>query len=68
MEFFFEIMHERPEPLIAVVEFLKCLLRLREYALLVGRERVNAYIDADQYQEMKRLKEIKEQHFTLVRS
>lgn len=68
VEFFFEIMHEKPEPLIAVIEFAKCILRLREYALLVGSERVNAYIDADQYQEMKRLKEIRDQHFTLVRS
>ena len=68
MEFFFEIMNERPEPLIAVIEFAKCILKLKEYALLVGQERLNAYIDSDQYQEMKRLKEIKEAHFTLVRS
>ncbi len=68
MEFFFEIMNERPEPLIAVIEFAKCIMKLREYALLVGQERLNAYIDSDQYQEMKRLKEIKEAHFTLIRS
>jgi hypothetical protein len=68
VEFFFEIMNERPEPLIAVIEFAKCILKLKEYALLVGQERLNAYIDSDQYQEMKRLKEIKEAHFTLVRS
>jgi hypothetical protein len=51
-----------------VIEFAKCILKLKEYALLVGQERLNAYIDSDQYQEMKRLKEIKEAHFTLVRS
>jgi hypothetical protein len=68
VEFFFEIMNERTEPLIAVVEFVKMILKFREYRLLVGSERINAYIDMEAYQEMKRLKEIKDAHFTLVRS
>jgi len=36
IEFFFEILHERAEPLIVVIELLKSLLKFREYRLLVG--------------------------------
>ena len=61
-------MHERSEPLIALIELFKCVLKFREYRLLVGQERINTYIDMDAYQELKRLKEIKDAHFTLVRS
>lgn len=68
IEFFFELIHERCEPLIAVIEFAKCILRFREYRLLVGSERINTYIDMEAYHEHKRLKEIKDAHFTLVRT
>jgi hypothetical protein len=68
IEFFFELMHERVEPLLVVIEIGKVLLKLREYRLLVGHEKINTYIDMDAYQEMKRLKEIRDAHFTLVRS
>ena len=43
-------------------------MRLKEYMQLLKSENVNSYIDIDAYQEMKKLKEIKENHFTLVRS
>lgn len=49
IEFFFEIMHERAEPLIAVIEGIKCLLKLREYKLLVGQEKINTYIEMETY-------------------
>lgn len=68
VEFFFEMMHERAEPLLVVIEAAKVLLKLREYRLLVGKERLHAYIDVESYQELKRLKEIKDDHFKLVRS
>lgn len=68
VEFFFEIMHERAEPLIAWVELAKCLLRLREYKLLVAQEKINTYVEMETYQEFKRMKEIRDAHFTLERS
>lgn len=68
IEFFFEIMNERAEPLIALLEFIKCIFRFKEYNKLIHKENINAYIDLDSYKEMKRLQEIKDNHFYLVRS
>lgn len=68
IEFFFEILNEKCEPLIVFVEAVKCILRLKEYKALIQREKINSYIDIDSYKEMKRLKEIKDNHFYLVRS
>ena len=68
IEFFFEILNEKVEPVILFLEGIKVLLRLREYMQLLKSEHVNSYIDIDAYQEMKKLKEIKENHFFLVRS
>ncbi len=68
IEFFFEILNERAEPLIATIELIKALLKFREYRLLVSNERLNTYLEMESYQELKRLKEIKEKHFLLVRS
>ena len=61
-------MHERADPLIVVLELVKCLLRFKEYKGLIHKEHTQTYIDIDAYKEMKRLKEIKENHFLLVRS
>ena len=61
-------MHEKPEPLIAVIELIKCVLKLKEYRILVGQEKINSYLEMEHYQELKILKEIKDAHFTLVRS
>lgn len=36
IEFFFEVLNERAEPLILAIEGAKALLRFREYRLLVG--------------------------------
>lgn len=68
VEFFFEILNERDEPLVALIEFFKAFLRLKEYKGLIYKENINAYIELDAYKELKRLKEIKENHFLLVRS
>ncbi len=68
VEFFFEIMHERAEPLIVAIELAKSVLKFREYRLLVGQEKINTYIEMEAYQELKKMKEIKDAHFTLVRT
>jgi len=68
LEFFFEILNERDEPLIATIEFIKAILKFKEYKALILKENINAYIELDAYKEIKRLKEIKENHFYLVRS
>jgi hypothetical protein len=68
IEFFYEIINERVEPLILVFEGINMVLRLREYVQLVKREHLNSYIDLDAYEDWKKLKEIKENHFFLVRS
>ena len=68
IEFFFEILNEKAEPLIAVVELVKSILKFREYRLLVSSENLNTYIEMESYHELKRIKEIKDKHFQLVRS
>lgn len=68
IEFFFEILNERCEPIVLIIEGLKSFLRLREYSQLLFKENINVYIDIEAYKDMKRLKEIKESHFTLIRS
>jgi hypothetical protein len=68
IEFFFEIMNEKSDPLIVVIEFIKFILRFKEYKSLIFKENINAYIELEAYKELKRLKEIKDNHFYLVRS
>lgn len=68
IEFFFEILNERCEPIVLIIEGLKSFLRLREYHQLLFQENINVYIDIEAYKDLKRLKEIKESHFKLVRS
>ncbi|CDW78719.1 UNKNOWN [Stylonychia lemnae] len=68
IEFFFEILNERCEPVVVIIEGLKSFLRLREYSQLLFKENINVFIDIEPYKEFKKLKEIKESHFTLVRS
>jgi hypothetical protein len=68
VEFFFEILNERCEPVVIVFEALKAALRLREYSQLLVLENINVYIDLEAYKDMKKLKEIKETHFKLIRS
>ena len=49
MEFLFEVLHEKGEPLVFAFEGIKSLLKLREYRRLVKYERVNVFIDMEQY-------------------
>jgi hypothetical protein len=68
VEFFFEILNERSEPLIALIELVKAYLKFKEYYTLVHKENINAYIAPESYKELKRLKEIKDSQFTLART
>ena len=67
-EFFFEIMNENADPLLCLIEVVKAGLKLKEYDSLLRKEKINVYLDLEGYTEMKRLKEIKENHFYLLRS
>lgn len=42
-------MNERAEPLVAVIEFVKCIFRFKEYKALIHKENINAYIDMEAY-------------------
>mmetsp|Transcript_3626 Transcript_3626/g.3577 ORF Transcript_3626/g.3577 Transcript_3626/m.3577 type:complete len:123 (-) Transcript_3626:150-518(-) len=55
VEFFYEILNEKHEPLIAVVEFVKAYVKLREYYALVNDEKINSYIPLETYKDFKRL-------------
>lgn len=67
-EFLFEALHERSEPIVAVFELVKMVCQLREYHGLLYNEKVHTYIDLEDYQELKKIKEYKESHFTLKRT
>ena len=49
MEFLFEVINERDEPLVFAFEAAKFFLRLREYRSLVKHERINVLIDMEIY-------------------
>ena len=49
MEFLFEVINERDEPLVFAFEAVKFVLRLREYRALVRHERINVLIDMELY-------------------
>ena len=67
IEFLFEILHEKDEPLIALVELVKAGLRLKEYYHLVTREKgIHSYLDLDSYRELTLFKEIKKNHVQLM--
>lgn len=67
-EFLFEVLHEKDEPLIAVVEAAKAALKLREYYQLVTKEGVGSYLELESYKELTMLKEIKESHIQMMRT
>ena len=49
LEFLFEVINERDEPLVFAFEVAKAVLRLREYRALVKYERINVLIDMEVY-------------------
>ena len=68
VEFLFEILHEKDEPLIVFVEAVKAGLKLREYYQLIHKEKVSSYLELESYKELTLLKEIKEGHIELMRT
>ena len=68
VEFLFEILHEKNEPIILVVELLKAMLKINEYYQLVHKEKVSSYLELESYKELTSLKEIKHNHVLLMRS
>ena len=49
MEFLFEVINERDEPLVFAFEAVKFVLKLREYRALVRHERIHVLIDMELY-------------------
>ena len=49
IEFFFEILNEKNEPLIALVELGKAAMRFKEYHDLVTKEHFSTYIQIETY-------------------
>ena len=68
IEFFFEILNENADPLVFAVEVAKSISKLKEYSDLRKKEKMNTYIDLEAYKEMKKLQDIRENHFQLMRS
>ena len=53
LEFLFEVINERDEPLVFAFEVAKACLKLREYRSLVCHERINVLIDMELYTQFK---------------
>ena len=49
VEFFFEVINERDEPIVLVIELAKCIMKMREYVALVHNESINVYVEVDLY-------------------
>lgn len=68
VEFLFEILHEKDEPLIMLIEAAKSCFKLREYYQLIHQEGINIYLDIESYRELTLLKEIKEGHIQMMKT
>jgi len=68
MEFLFEVINERGEPLVFAFEVVKAGLRLREYRSLVRHERINTLIDMEMYTQLKLAQEHEDKLCSLIRS
>ena len=53
IEFFFEVINERDEPIVFVVELAKAIIKLKEYRGLRKHEEINVLIDLDMYKQYK---------------
>ena len=53
IEFFFEVINERDEPIVFVIELAKCFMRLKEYRALVKHEKINVYVEVELYKQYK---------------
>ena len=49
IEFMFEAMHEKSEPVVGLFELVKMVCRLKEYYSLIYKVKVHTYIDMEDY-------------------
>jgi len=49
VEFLFEMLGEKSEPLILGIELIKCAMKLNEYTKLVKNEKIKTYLELDDY-------------------
>lgn len=68
IEFFFEVINERDEPIVFVFELAKAIMRLREYRGLVRHEDINVLIDLDAYKLFKQSEAYERGLIKLIRS
>ena len=68
LEFLFEVINERDEPLVLAFELAKCFFRLREYRQLVRQEKINVLLEMDIYKQFKQAQEHEESMCALIRS
>ena len=69
IEFLFEIIREKDEPIVAVLELIKAVLKLKEYHTLITQENaVSVYLEPDSYRDMCLQSEIKQNHNRFTRS
>lgn len=68
IEFLFEIIHERCEPLVLAFELAKCCCKFNQYFQLRDQENVRVLFELEQYKESKEKREFKESVVQMERS
>jgi hypothetical protein len=68
IEFFFEVINERDEPIVLVFEVTKAFLRLREYFSLLHREELHVLLDFEVYKQFKQSEAYEQGLIKLIRS
>ena len=56
MEFLFEVLSERNEPLILGIELIKSIVKLKEYMQIVKKDKMNTFLDLDDYRALSEMK------------
>ena len=68
INFFFEVINERCEPLVLAFELFKAVCKLRQYRSLVTQEKIRVYMDLINYKQVKESKEFEASQIELLRS
>ena len=68
VEFFFEVINERCEPLVCLFEVVKAFCRAREYWKLQNQEGIKVYLGLETYKGLKESKEYEASMLNLIRS
>lgn len=64
-EFIFQLLNEKCEPLVLLLESIKALLRFKEYNTLINKEGIKLYIESQEYNDHKKVGEVKQTHYKL---